>query len=105
VPAPTFQWYVGSALLSGATSKTLTLANVRSTDAADYTVVVINSLGSITSNKATLTVTTAAPVSSGSTSSPASSGGGSLGAWFVLALFALGATHRRELKKIILGFP
>lgn len=92
-PAPTYQWYVGSVALSGATSSTLTLSAVRASDAGDYTVVVTNALGSITSAKATLTVT-AAPATP---PPPASSGGGGGGApslWFTLALVTMGAARR-----------
>jgi sugar lactone lactonase YvrE len=91
-PAPTYQWHVGSSVLSGATGSTLTLPAARTSDAGDYTVVVTNALGSVTSAKATLTVTTA-PV----TPSPAPSGGGGGGGapspWFLLALLTLGAVR------------
>ena len=57
-----YQWRKGGVDLAdggnvaGATSMTLTLANVQATDAADYQVVVSNSLGSIASAVASLTV-------------------------------------------------
>ena len=54
-----FQWKLGGANISGATSSSLTLTNVQSANAGSYTVTVSNSIGSATSNAATLTVTTA----------------------------------------------
>jgi hypothetical protein len=51
-----YQWSLNGTALSGATSSALTLANVQTTDAGNYTVVVTNSLGSVTSALATLTV-------------------------------------------------
>ncbi|MEO6994352.1 MAG: immunoglobulin domain-containing protein, partial [Lacunisphaera sp.] len=77
VPEPTYQWYFNGTAFSGATSNTLSFANARSTDAGDYTVVVTNELGSITSIKATLTVS-ASPTSTTGTATTPSGGGGSL---------------------------
>jgi sugar lactone lactonase YvrE len=53
-PAPTYQWRKGGQPISGATSSTLTLPNVRSGDAAAYDVVVSNNVNSITSSAAVL---------------------------------------------------
>ena len=47
--------------MSGATSSTLTLTNVQASDTGNYTVVVTNVAGSVTSEVATLTVTNPAP--------------------------------------------
>jgi hypothetical protein len=55
-PAPTFQWRKNTANIANATSSSLTLSNVATTDAATYTVVATNSAGSATSNGALLTV-------------------------------------------------
>jgi len=85
-PDPVYQWQFNGNPVAGATNRTLDLANVRSSDAGDYTVVVTNSLGTVTSNKATLTVTTPVPPPP-----PASSGGGG-GApslWFILSLLTV----------------
>jgi hypothetical protein len=74
----------------------LSFSNARTTDAGDYSVVVANALGTVTSNKATLTVSAVATPNqtpSGSSGS-GSGGGGSIEGWFVLALLALGATAR-----------
>lgn len=51
-----FQWRKNGANLSGKTDATLTLNNVSSADAGDYSVVVSNSSGTQTSANATLTV-------------------------------------------------
>ena len=51
-----YQWYRAGKALPGATRSTLTLAAVRQTDAGDYTVVVSNGAGAVTSTAATLTV-------------------------------------------------
>ena len=55
-PAPTIQWLKNGAALAGATSATLTLTNITAADAADYSAQLTNSLGSVTSAAATLTV-------------------------------------------------
>ena len=94
-PAPTYQWYFNGSAFNGATSSTLSLPNVQTTDAGDYTVVVSNSLGSVTSNKATLTVTNGTGTGPGDgPANPQTSGGGAPSLWFVLALLALGTARR-----------
>lgn len=55
-PAPTYQWQKGGVDIGGATGSSYTISSVASGDAADYTVVVTNAGGSVTSNAATLTV-------------------------------------------------
>jgi hypothetical protein len=55
----TYQWLKGSAALAGGTSATLTLTNVQSADAGNYSCTITNSAGSVTSSAATLTVTAA----------------------------------------------
>lgn len=55
-PAPTYQWQKGGAAIAGATSATYTIATTSLADAATYTCVATNSLGSATSNGAVLTV-------------------------------------------------
>ena len=69
----TYQWYQGTTAISGATNATLTLSNLASSNAGDYTVVVTDALGSATSAKATLTVNSSAPAPA--ISSPALAGG------------------------------
>jgi hypothetical protein len=62
-PALSYQWQKnGSNLIdggnvSGSTSATLTLTDVQAADAAGYTVVITNAIGSVTSSNAILTVT------------------------------------------------
>jgi hypothetical protein len=51
-----YQWSFNGTPLAGATGSTLTLNNVQTNDAGSYTVTVTNSLGSVTSAAATLTV-------------------------------------------------
>lgn len=96
VPEPTYQWYFNDTPFSGATTKTLSFANARSSDAGDYSVIVTNPLGTVTSNKARLTVSAATAPTPAPT--PGSSGGGgSIEAWFALALLGLGAARFRTL--------
>ena len=71
-PDPSYQWYFNGSVFSGGTGSSLSIANARSSDAGDYTVVVTNSLGTVTSAKATLSVSG----SSGSSSGGGSGGGG-----------------------------
>ncbi len=54
--ALSYQWQFNGASIAGATGASLTLANVQPANAGSYTVVVTNSLGSVTSTVATLTV-------------------------------------------------
>jgi sugar lactone lactonase YvrE len=87
-PAPTYQWSLNGAALSGATGSSLTLSAVRSSDGGVYAVTVTNALGSVTSSNATLTVTTPTtppPSGGGSGSSGGGGGGGAPSAWFYLA--------------------
>jgi hypothetical protein len=56
-----YQWQKAGATISGATAATYSIATAQSTDAGNYTVVVSNSAGSVTSNTAALTVDVAAP--------------------------------------------
>jgi hypothetical protein len=63
-----YQWLKNNSAMAGATSATLTLNNVASADAANYSVTVTNAVGRATSAAATLTVLvppaiTTAPVS------------------------------------------
>src|SRR5882672_2432011 len=53
-----YQWQSNGAAILAATNSALTLSNVQAAAAADYTAVVLNSLGTATSAVATLTVVT-----------------------------------------------
>jgi hypothetical protein len=55
-PTPTYQWFKGATAIAGATSASLTLANVQPTDAATYTVRATNSGGAVTSEDVLVTV-------------------------------------------------
>ena len=79
VPAPTYQWFSNGIAIAGATSATLTLSNVQTTNAGSYTVVVSNALGSVTSSPATLTVNAMISLSRGVSSSGS---GGAPSLWF-----------------------
>jgi pectin methylesterase-like acyl-CoA thioesterase len=55
-PTPTYQWYKNGAAIPGATAASHTIASAVGTDWGNYTAAVTNSVGSITSNVATLTI-------------------------------------------------
>ncbi|MGB7746142.1 MAG: immunoglobulin domain-containing protein [Verrucomicrobiia bacterium] len=57
-----YQWSKNGTPISGATSSTLNLSNVQTTDDGSYTLTATNSVGSVTSNPAQLTVTTTVPL-------------------------------------------
>ena len=57
-----FQWRLGGTNISGATTNPLVLANVQLTNAGDYSVVITNIAGSVTSSVATLTILVTNPV-------------------------------------------
>jgi hypothetical protein len=75
-PAPTYQWTKGGSAIAGGTSASLTLSNVQASAAGVYAVTVSNSVGSVTSSNATLTVTTVAPSRIANISGRAAIGGG-----------------------------
>ena len=87
-PVLTYQWRKGGAPISGATSKSLVLSNVTNSAEATYDVVVSNSLGSVTSNGATLTVN-GSPVAPDITTEPTSQSV-SAGATAVFSVVATG---------------
>jgi pectate lyase len=57
-----YQWNKNSIPIPGATSSTLTLTNVQTTSSGSYTLTASNSVGSVTSTPAQLTVTLSVPV-------------------------------------------
>ena len=60
-PAPSLQWRRNNASITGATGPALTLTNVQTSDAGEYSVVLTNSAGSVTSSPATLRVSAIDP--------------------------------------------
>jgi Leucine-rich repeat (LRR) protein len=55
-PAPDYQWQFNGSNINGATTSSLTVGNVQTANAGNYTVVITNVAGSITSSVAHLTV-------------------------------------------------
>jgi YD repeat-containing protein len=55
----TYQWYLNSAAINGATSSIYSISSAQTSNAGSYTVKVTNTAGSVTSNAATLTVVSA----------------------------------------------
>ncbi len=93
VPSPTYQWQRNGSPIAGATTASYSIASVSAADAGDYTVVVTNELGSVTSNSATLTVS-AAPANP--PPSTGSGGGGTLGGCFAALALALAGLRLRH---------
>ena len=60
-PPLAYQWLLNGSALSLATNRSITLVNLTNTDSGTYTVVVTNSIGSITSAPAVLAINTTAP--------------------------------------------
>lgn len=79
-----FQWRFNGTNLVGVTATNLVLSNLQPANAGDYTVVITNSLGSVTSSIATLTVTTAPVITNQPESLSVTVGAN--------ALFSVGAT-------------
>jgi polygalacturonase/pectin methylesterase-like acyl-CoA thioesterase len=61
VPAPAYQWRKNGANISGATNSTYTIGSAQGADIGNYTVVVTNSSGSVTSSVAALTIVASIP--------------------------------------------
>ncbi|MDB6024280.1 MAG: hypothetical protein JWM68_503 [Verrucomicrobiales bacterium] len=55
-PSPTYQWRVNGLNISGATGSSYTRPNVQAADAGNYSVVLANTGGSVTSSNALLTI-------------------------------------------------
>ncbi len=84
-PTPTYQWQLNGANLANATGSTLVLANIGTTQAGSYTVVVSNPVGSVTSNPANVTVNVNAHLINLSSRSYVGTGAQVLVAGFVVA--------------------
>jgi len=61
VPAVAYQWQLASANLIGSNNAALPLTNLRASQAGNYTVIITNSAGSVTSSIASLVVTNPLP--------------------------------------------
>ncbi|TAK91900.1 MAG: hypothetical protein EPO07_19575, partial [Verrucomicrobia bacterium] len=61
IPAPAYQWRLNGTNLAGATSASYTRVNSQYTNAGNYSLVITNLAGSLTSSNALLTILTAAP--------------------------------------------
>ena len=72
--APTYQWYLGSTAITGATSSTYSITSATSVSAGSYTCVVSNSLGSVTSTAEVVSVIITPTVTSNPTSQLVRSG-------------------------------
>ena len=57
----TYQWYFNNGAITNATGASLGMANVHAAQQGNYTVVVTNSAGSVTSSPAALTVVDTTP--------------------------------------------
>ncbi len=64
-PAPVYQWYNSLGPISGAVASSLVFPSIQPADAGGYYAVALNSLGSVTSRVATITVRVPPPVISG----------------------------------------
>ncbi len=62
-PSPiTYQWYLNGSAIAGATQATYTITNASDANTGSYTVVITNSIGSVTSNAATVSIATASGI-------------------------------------------
>lgn len=102
-PAPNYQWQFNGTAIAGATGSTLNLANVSTANAGNYTVLVSNANGSVTSNAATLTVTTPNPPPPPPPSGGGGGGGGSPSLGFIAALLTLAAARGWQRRDRLLG--
>lgn len=86
--AVSFQWFLGTSSISGATSSSYTVNNAQAANAGSYFVTVTNASGSVNSETVTLTVNPAAPPPPPPPSP--GGGGGAPSLWFCGALSLLG---------------
>jgi len=85
-----YQWSFNGTAINGATNAVYTITGVSSANAGQYRVTVSNAAGSVTSNPATLTVTTLAPPPPPPpTGGGGGGGGGAPSGWFLGALLTL----------------
>lgn len=89
-----YQWQLNGTAIAGATSATYNIASASAAQAGNYTVLVSNPAGSVTSNTATLTVNTPTPPPTPAPSGGGGGGGGAASTWFLLALAAIALGRR-----------
>jgi hypothetical protein len=93
-PQPSYQWNLNGTPVAGATSASLSVANAQAANAGNYTVVVSNALGSVTSGVAALTVNAATPApTTGGGGTSGGGGGGAPSNWFLGTLLLLVAAR------------
>jgi len=95
-PNPTYQWNKNGSAIAGATGTTLSLTGVQTSDSGNYTVTVANSVGSVTSSTAALTVNA---VSTPSTGGGGGGGGGAPSHWFFAALTLAALARWRQRRQ------
>ena len=95
----TYQWKKDGAAITGATDVTLRLVNVTSGQAGNYSVVVTNASGAVTSSAAVLTVNTPLTLTSNPTSRTAAIGDTLAPAFSVTATAASGVTLTYQWRK------
>jgi sugar lactone lactonase YvrE len=92
-PAVTYQWNFNGTAIGGATSSSYSLSSAQSGNAGNYTVVVSNVLGNVTSTPATLAVSQSTPTT---TIPQGGGGGGAPSTWFCGALVLLAAVRKYQ---------
>ena len=98
-PTPTYQWYFGGTAISGATGSSYSITSAQSANAGSYTVTVTNSMGSVTSSAATLTVNAATTTTTGSDSSSGGGGGGGAPGWWFCGSLLLLSLVRQAVRR------
>ena len=92
-PALSYQWYFNGKAISGATGSVYRLSNVQPSNEGDYTVVVSNIVGSVTSDPASLAGVWTPLALTHNSDGPDSGGGGAPSAWFFGALLLVAAVR------------
>jgi hypothetical protein len=91
----TYQWNLNGAAISGVTGSSYSISSAQSGNAGNYTVVVSNVMGSVTSSMAILTVN---PAGGGGGGGMSGGGGGAPSVWYCGALLLLVVARRYQLR-------